>query len=114
MVRLFGVWILQKWAQIEKRFVGNGLDRSGCSPYFGFWVHCLWAFGKVRTIPYGVFYCGQPTIKEVVGGCPHPVAEKRKYLPQTVKLFVGDDACIVPHDGQRKYIDRKSVGRERV
>ena len=73
-----------------------------------FWVHCLWAFGKVRTIPYRVFYCGQPTIKEVVGGCPHPAAEKRKYLPQTDKLFVGDDACIVPHDGQRKYILPKS------
>ena len=41
-------------------------------------------------------------------GCPHPAAEKRKYLPQTDKLFVGDDACIVPHDGQRKYILPKS------
>ena len=50
-----------------KRFVGNGLDRSGCSPYFGFWVHCLWAFGKVRTVPYRAFYCRQPTIKRVVG-----------------------------------------------
>ena len=27
-----------------------------------------------------------------------------KFLPQTEKWFVGDDACIVPHDGQRKYI----------
>ena len=35
--------------------VGNGLDRSGCSPYFDFVGHCLQVFGTVKTVPYKLF-----------------------------------------------------------
>ena len=35
-----------------KRFVGNGLDRSGCFPYFPFVGILSMGFGTVKTVPY--------------------------------------------------------------
>ena len=45
----------QVWQRIIKCSVGNGLDRSGCSPYFDFVGHCLQVFGTVKTVPYKLF-----------------------------------------------------------
>ena len=44
------------WLPTIKYSVGNGLDRSGCSPYFDFVGHCLQVFGTVKTVPYKSFF----------------------------------------------------------
>ena len=80
--------------------------------------------GTVKTVPYRLFYIVWSAMKQPVGspdpaetlpdlplktcikptmvcraGCPHPAGEKPCRPPQTLQIFVGDDACIVPHDG---------------